>query len=429
MSNVPAQRATADFDHHSPEFAAAPFEALREMRERCPVVWSAHHDGFWTVLTHETGLSVLRHWERFSNAKSVDDDGTVRGGIVIPSNPTLHLIPDEMDPPRWRAYRRLLNPYFAPAAVEARRHRWTALVDGLLDEIVETGRADLIMDLANPGPALITLDTLGLDCDEVELYSLPFHEVVAEPAGSQGWQRAVAGFARMSEHLARIVDQRRSTPKDDFISDLIRSEIDGEPMQDDAIVQVIMNLLGGGVDTTTALLANVFVQLDDEPQTRHRLATDQHLLRTATEEYIRYFSPVLAIARSAASRTTLRGQEICPRDRVLVSIGSMNRDSAVFDDPDMLILDRSPNRHAGFGLGIHRCLGSNFARLTFQIILAQVLTRIPDYRIDRAGATKYAQASSVNGWGRLPASFTPGARITRRTAGPASAPDQEGTQP
>jgi cytochrome P450 len=99
----------------------------------------------------------------------------------------------------------------------------------------------------------------------------------------------------------------------------------------------------------------------------------------------------------------------------------MNRDPAVFEHPDELVLDRRPNRHAGFGLGIHRCLGSNFARAAFQAILLEVLRRLPDYRIDRASATRYSQASAVNGWGRMPATFTPGSRTmpepTRPTTG------------
>jgi cytochrome P450 len=410
MSQEP-DRVTIDFDHHSSGFAADASRQLREFREQCPVAWSDHHGGFWSVFTHTEALQAFRDHDAFVNRKFVDEQtGEVRGGILIPAMPSLDLVPDELDPPAWRGYRKILNPFFAPAAVEAMRPRMVELTNGIIDGFIESGSADLVLDLANPAPALATIEVMGFDPEDLMMYAVPFHETAYAQAGSPERAHADAGFQVMFERMMNHVAQRKRAPNDDFTSQLLAARIDGEPIDDPTIVSMLMNVMGGGIDTTTALLSSVFVELHEHPENRARLAGDEQLMRTATEEYLRYFSPIQGIGRSASRDVELGGQHLCPRESVLLSIAAMNRDPAVFDRPDELILDRMPNRHSAFGLGIHRCLGSSFARAMFQVVLGLVLERMPDYRIDMAAAKPYPSLATVNGWIGLPATFTPGAR-------------------
>jgi cytochrome P450 len=406
-------RAVIEFDHHSSEFAADAPRRLREFRQQCPVAWSDHHAGFWSVFAHAEALQAFRDHDAFVNRKFVDErTGELRGGILIPAMPSLELVPDELDPPEWRAYRKILNPFFAPSAVEAMRPRMMEVTDGIIDGFIENGSADLVLDLANPAPALVSIEVMGFDPDDLMMYAVPFHETAYAQAGSPEREHADEGFQIIVEHMMNHVAQRRRAPNGDFTSQLLEARIDDEPIDDRTVVSMLMNVLGGGIDTTTALLSSVFVELHEHPENRARLAEDELLMRTATEEYLRYFSPIQGIGRSTSHDVELGGQYLRPRESVLLSIASMNRDPAVFDRPDELILDRMPNRHSAFGLGIHRCLGSSFARAVFQVILTQVLQRMPDYRIHMAKAKPYPSLATVNGWIGLPAMFTPGARLS-----------------
>jgi cytochrome P450 len=188
--------------------------------------------------------------------------------------------------------------------------------------------------------------------------------------------------------------------------------INGELLGDEDLIKILMQLLAGGIDSTAALLANVFVHLDDRPDDRPRLRDDDALLKRATEEFVRYFTPIQSVARTATCPVQVAGEEFAAREPVMLSMASMNRDEAVFDDPDKVVLDRWPNPHVGFGLGMHRCLGSNFARMMFQVALSAILRRLPDYRIDRARAVPYRSKAQINGWVSIPATFSPSHRVT-----------------
>jgi cytochrome P450 len=276
--------------------------------------------------------------------------------------------------------------------------------------VIEKGEADLVLDIANPIPAIGILDVLGLPMEDWKLYAEPFHEIVYAPAESAEWIHANEGMVVIAEKLAELIDASRRRPGDGFIDNLVRARVEGEPIPDESIIAICMDHLAGGVDTTTGMLANAFVHLDEHPEARDRLRRDPAYLRLATEEFLRWVAPIRMLARTVTRDTELGGQALKAGDRLLVSFSAANRDDAAFDDPDKVVLDRFPNRHAAFGMGIHRCIGSNLARTVFQIVLRDVLARMPDYRIDRGRAEKYKAQSVVNGWVSIPATFTPGPR-------------------
>ena len=397
-----------DFDHHSPEYARTWVELSRRLRREAPVTHSDHYDGYWIVTRYEDVVRVGRDHETFASNKSWDADGCPHGGISIPSG-SLHLIPDETDPPEWNGYRRLLNPRFAPVAVERIRPALAAYTTEMIDRVIETGRFDIVLDLANPVTALITLEMLGVPTDEWRRWAEPFH--VAAYGGSDDHPNLDEEFVWVATQLAAYVAERRTERRDDLLSYLIDAEIDGEALTDELIVAIAMQVLGGGVDTTTALVSNTLMYLDDDRATRQRLIDSPALFVSAREEFLRAFTPVHALARTVTKEVELGGQQLSPGDRVLISFGSANRDETEFDEPDDVELGRFPNRHLGFGIGIHRCLGSNLARATFQSMIEQVLERMPDYAITRDQAQRYPSIAVINGWVQMPATFSPGKRI------------------
>jgi cytochrome P450 len=403
------ERPTVEFDHHSPGYATDPWSVYSSMRERCPVAWSNHYEGFWVLSRYDDIAEVARDDVTFSSRHDIPPDGPSYTGINIPPTPN-RATPIEMDPPQFAAFRRLLNPPFAPAAIEKLRPRMHAYVDWCLDQVIESGSVDFVVDLANPVPAMATLAFLGLDPADWYAFSWPFHDIVACRPGSDGWNRAAQGTVEALSAVGAAVAERRQDPRDDLLTHLTEVEVDGELLSDEIILEISTLILGGGVDTTTALVGHALNHLDHDRQARARIIADRDLIPLYTEELLRFYTPVQALARTATRDVSVGQQELAEGERVLLCWAAANRDPAMFDQPDDLVIDRFPNRHAAFGLGAHRCLGSNFARVEFAAMLNGVLDRMPDYELVE-GAERYESVGTVNGWHRLPARFTPGSRV------------------
>ena len=400
-------RPVVDFDHHSPVFAADPERFLTAARETCPVGWSTHHGGFWALTGYEDVNRVLNDAATFSSRHDLDD-GSPFQGVTIPS-PPMRFVPVELDPPEFHAYRRLLNPVFAPAAVERLRPRMVEVTDWCLDRAVARGALDLVYDLASPVPAMITLELLGLPVDEWPRYATTFHDMAGHPPGTPELLDAFAAAADIKADLRALVAARREDPsrrRDGAIDDLVDARIDGLPIPDDRLVDIVNLVLAGGIDTTTGAAAGALVFLAEHPDHRRRLIEEPALIERACEEFVRWVTPTPVLARTTTCPVTVGGQAIGAHERVLTSLYAANRDPAAFERPDEVVLDRAPNRHASFGFGIHRCVGANLARAELQAMLSRVLARIPDYRVDLARARRYATAGVQNGWISVPATVS-----------------------
>ena len=281
---------TREFDHHSPDYAERWPEINENMRRRCPVSWSTGYGGHWVVTGYDEVARIARDDETFSSEHDVDGTSHGYGGITIPP-PHLRAVPIELDPPELLAYRRLLNPAFAPAALE----KWEPFIEEVttacIDAVIESGDADLVLDLANPIPAIFTLKFIGLPLEQWRDYAEPMHEMVYSPPGSPGSVHASTAIQEMLVELGREVAERRIRPTDDLISHLVQAEIDGRPMSDERIIEILFLVVAGGVDTTTALLSHAFVHLDRFPSQREALNADPALLSHACEEFLRFCTP------------------------------------------------------------------------------------------------------------------------------------------
>ncbi len=404
-------RVVVEFDQHGTEYRDRYPEISHELRGKCPVTWSENHGGYWVVTDLEVAGELLRHPDLLSATKDITGTGNGYQGIQIPnSSPQVTAGFLEMDPPEQLDFRRVLNPYMSPSAIE----RWEPLVRDFtracITDVIESGSADFVDDVANIVPAVLTMAMLGLPLADWEIYCEPAHAGIYTKPDSPDLPRVQEQTMRMVMQLAGCIAQARAHPRPGIIKALIDADINGAPLRDDGILGTVFLVIGGGFDTTTALTANAINWLSQHPDERQRLRTEPELLGTATEEFLRYFSPSQGDARTVTQDCEIGGYTFAERDRILLSFGMTNRDPAIFDEPDELRLDRFPNRHSAFGLGNHRCIGSNIARMQFKAIMSESLARLPDFEVGSEGVERYESIGVINGYKHLPITFPPGHR-------------------
>lgn len=415
MQDAPAGRCPAvDFDHMTPVSELDPDANWRSLRESTPVAWSDAHGGFWAIARHEDVARVFKDHKTFSSARTPETGGTAH---TIPPVPGLvRQIPEELDPPEFHPIRRLLNGVLSPKAVEAMRPTVEHLATRFIDEIIERGSCDLVYDLTSPLPGAVALGWLGFPEQDWRWISQAYHDFLGY---HRDHPRAVAAFAAVSTLDAQILEliaSRRAAPRDDVISYLIAQETGGEPLSTETVHGMVSLLIGGGVDTTSSLMTSTLVHLSEHPDQRQRLIDDPSLWDTATEEFLRRYPPIRSHARTVMTDVTVGGCPIRRGDRVLISERSACHDEEAFPQADKVILDRFPNRHVAFGLGIHRCPGMHLARLQYRVLMTQVLDRMPDYLVDATRLAQYPIQGAVAGWSNAPATFTPGPTRLDRTA-------------
>ncbi|MEU9242676.1 cytochrome P450 [Streptomyces sp. NPDC048385] len=403
------------FDRHAPEYREQFEQQTREFHSGCPLAWSDTYGGHWVAAGNRELLALARAGTTLSNDHDIHGERRGYQGISIPAPARGRGIRGgflEMDPPEQRAYRNALNPYLSPAAVK----RWIPFIDEVaracLDEKIETGSIDFVDDLANIVPAVFTLAMMGIPLKKWELYNEPAHAGVYTPPDSPEMARVVQGHMAMLQDIAATLQEVRARPRPGLADALVRMEIDGKPPAEADLVGALALLVGGGFDTTTALTAHALEWLSEHPDERTRLSQGRDtLLDSATEEFLRYFTPAPGDGRTVAEDCAIAGVEFEEGDRVWLSWAMANRDPSVFPDPDRIDMTRSGNRHTAFGLGLHRCIGSNVARTVFKRMLLQILDRIPDFVCDPEGTVHYETIGVIQGMRHLPATFTPGRRL------------------
>ncbi|WP_280508222.1 cytochrome P450 [Nocardia flavorosea] len=407
------ERKLYHFDRHTPEYRHRFAAITREMHEKCPVAWTETHGGHWVAAGHREVFELAR-CPHVSNDRDYRNERRGYLGITIPfAEPPMPMRNGilEMDDPEHRLFRAVLNPYLSPSAVR----RWEPFIDELvracLDEKIESGRIDFVDDLANIVPAVVTLGMLGIPLAKWVVYNEPAHAVVYTPPDSPDRERVQELNMAMGLDLLANLHEIRENPRPGLIDGLARLEIDGQKPEDIDLLGMLGLLIGGGFDTTTALTAHSLEWLSEHPAERETLGRERDLLlNPATEEFLRYFTPAPGDGRTISADCDIAGQRFAEGERLWLSWAMANRDPAVFPDPDTVVLDRKGNRHTSFGLGIHRCIGSNLARTVFKRMLVAVLDRIPDFHCDPERAVHYDTIGVIQGMRKLPATFAPGRR-------------------
>ena len=400
-----------DFDHHSDEFNKNELMVNADLRRRCPVAWNENYGGFWFVSSYDEVSRIARDGDTFAHKYDPDcpDGVNYQGEMGVPrpeGQPALGI--GEVDGPYHQALRRALAPFFSPRAVEAMRPFMEQSAHWFLDQKVADGRMDLVLDYASPVPAILTMRLMGLPIDNWGLYANLFHSVMAVPQDSDEYAAAVGEVPVMMDGLLEFLSERRDDPGDDLTSFLVQFEFEGHRLEDPELLNILWNLIGGGVDTTTSQTALSLRHLGTHPHLRQQLIERPQLNATAGDEFLRYFSVNQQLSRTVTCDTSLGGQQLRRNDQLIISWLGANHDERQFDRPDDVVLDRTPNPHIAFGLGPHRCIGSHLARLMFEVMVKAVLDRIPDYSVDLTGVDEYLGNPSMTGLAKLPVTFTPG---------------------
>jgi cytochrome P450 len=409
-----APECVVDIDHHSVEYNLNELEISSDLRRRCPVAWNTRYGGFWMASSYAAVSKIARDVETFAHKyeANADDGISYQGSVGIPRDETLpQLGISETDGPYHFALRRVLNPFFTPQAVAQFMPFVRDCVAWFIDQKIESGEMDLVLDLASPVPAIATMKMMGLPYDDWQLWAEFFHSTIAFPEGSEEHMHAAAKVPGMMERLMAFAAERREHPEEDLTSLLVLLEIDGAPLNDAQVLDILANLIGGGVDTTTSLTAWTFYLMAVHPELRQQLIDRPELYVTAADEFLRYTSVNQIMTRTVTKDVVVDGHTLRRNDQVFISWLAANHDEKEFDRPDELVLDRSPNRHLAFGLGPHRCIGSHLAKAMFEAIVRGALDRLPDYKIDVDQIEQYLGNPAMTGIVKMPATFKPGPKL------------------
>lgn len=382
-----------DFDHTDEAYAAAAPDIWDDLRNRCPVAHTDRFGGAWLPTRHDDVSMIAHDTEHFSSVGVIVSD--FRPGIP---GPVGFAPPITSDPPFHDKARRILLPAFSPRAVNRLEESTRAFCAELMDGIIASGRThvDAATEYAQHIPVRVIARMLGVPAEDGDRFRLFIHRILEKP----GQSGPVDEEDTMIHYLDEIIEDHRRTPREDLIGYLLEQEIDGRPISDDHVGGTVALALIAGIDTTWSAIGASLWHLAQHPGDRDRLRREPDLMTFAVEEFLRVYAPV-TMARIVSRDTEVRGCPMSAGDWVLLPFPSANRDPDVFEDADRFVIDRRRNRHAAFGLGIHRCLGSNLARMELRVGIEEWLARVPEFELADPGAVRWS-TGQVRGPRTLP---------------------------
>ena len=384
-----------DFDHTDPRWTENPFPIWDGMRAATPVVHTERFHGCYMPTTYEAVRQIAHDTEHFSSRRVIVRDE--RPEVTRNAAP-----PITSDPPEHKPAKQLLLPPFTPDAMKKLEPRVRAICNELIDEFIADGRCDAAARYTKYIPVRTIAFMLGIPESDSDLFIKWIHMVLE--LGIKDESKLGQAVQEMSAYFVGHIEARKQQPTDDLISTLMNArDKDGQPLDDSHVMGSLRLILIAGIDTTWSAIGASLWHLANHPDDRARLIADPALMPIAVEELLRAYSPV-TMAREVVKETVIEGCPMKPGNMVLLSFPAANRDPAVFPDADKVVLDRKENRHAAFGLGIHRCVGSNLARMEMTVALEEWLKRIPEFRLDPAGDVKWSQGT-VRGPRQLPLLF------------------------
>ena len=377
----------ADYDIFDPAFVRDPYPTMSEIREsQCPIAHTERWGGSWMPTRYDDIVAVAQEHDIFTSRNIIvvpPPTGQVEGpyaGVAAP--------PITSDPPEHHWHRRTILPTFAPQAVAKYEDGTRALCHQLIDGFIDAGQADAATDYAQQIPVRVIATMLGVPLEMADEFTSWVRGVLeiglTDPKVRLENRMKILGFFR-----AQLDDRKANPRENDLITDLLNTRVDGELVSEDYVMGVCNLMLVAGIDTTWSAIGSSLWHLAQNPDHRRQLREQPDVWPMAIEELLRAYSPV-TMARIVDHDTEFQGCPMHAGDRVLMSFPSANRDPRQFESPDDVILDREHNRHVAFGAGIHRCAGSNLARLELRVALQTWMERIPEFELIEPEAVTWA---------------------------------------
>jgi cytochrome P450 len=396
---APVSDWTSDFDVLDPKYIADPFRIWDDLRATCPIAHTDRRGSNWLPTRYDDVTAMAHDIEHFSSLKVA----VIPVGDGEPGDPPAleyGLPPISADPPLHTWTRRLLLPWFSHRRVDGYVPLTRELCRNLLDGFAERGQADAAAEYAQQIPVRVIAHILGVSPEMSDSFTGWVRDVLEFADDAE--RRIAATDALLTYFVAQLED-RRSTPGDDLLSELLQTEVEGAPIEDSLILGMAALVLIAGVDTTWSAIGSSLWHLSTHPEDLARLVADPGLMPMAVEELLRAYSPV-TMARVVTQDVEFGGCPMKEGDKVLMNFPAANRDPEAFESPDVVDLARAQNRHVAFGSGIHRCAGSNLARMELQVALEEWIGRIPVFALDESQEMTWA-GGQVRGPRVLPVLF------------------------
>ncbi len=397
-------------------------QAFKVLRNMAPVSWTPPTEkakGHWNLVKYEDVMHVSRHPEIFSSERGIVQFEPIDADEATAASAGNGKMLITMDPPRHVKMRRLVNKGFTPRAVALWEPKVRETTNMLLDRIAKKGESDFVLDVACNIPLAVICQMLGLPERDWALMFQLTNKVLGPgdseyqtdvPEDQRGTVEAARitgnmGTMQMFGYFAQELAARKTARREDIISLLVDSEVEGEHLTDEDILWFCFLLILAGNETTRNGMSAGLLTLCEHPDEKRRLLNDMSLLPGAIEEILRWNSPVTHMARVALEDTVIRRQPIKKGDRVVMWYPAVNRDEDVFPNADVFDITRTPNEHLAFGIGEHFCLGAGFARLELRVLFEELFRRFPD--IELAGPPQRLRSTFIGGIKHLPVKFTP----------------------
>jgi cytochrome P450 len=374
---------SSDYDIFSKDYIENPFDIWDGLRDTCPIAHTGRHSGSWLPTTYDDVTNMARDPETFSS-REILVVPRVTGGY----GDDVASVPIQSDAPLHTWTRRQLLPTFSPKAVDELEVFTRAWCRELMDSIAGRESADAAVEYAQQIPAQIIATMLGVPTTMRDQFTTWVRNTLE--AGLTDIELRLQARKELLEFFGNEMKDRRTNGyRGDLISELMQSEHDGEPIPDNVILGMCNLLLVAGVDTTWSGIGASMWHLATHPEDRRRLVEEPELIPSAVEEFLRAYSPV-TMARIVTKDVEYNGCPFKEGDRILMAFPAANRDPKHFENPDEVIIDRQHNRHVAFGAGIHRCVGSNLARMEMRVAIEEWLARVPDFELSDASAVTWA---------------------------------------
>ncbi|MEI7619261.1 MAG: cytochrome P450 [Actinomycetota bacterium] len=388
-----------DFDHTDPTWVNNPFPIWDELRTTCPIAHSDRYGGTWLPVTHEHVSAIAYDTENFTSRAVVVSE--VRPGPMDLPAPIGVAPPITSDPPFHAMARRLLLPAFAPRKVDALEPFTRQLCNDLLDALEGKDIVDAAVEYAQHIPLRVIAKMLGFPAEDADYFRHVIHLILEEgiTVTEDDDERLVEGQA-LDAYFDNQIADHVANPRDDLTTFLLEAELDGNKLMHEHVRGTMLLILVAGIDTTWSAIGSALWHLAHNPDDLKRLAAEPDLMPFAIEEMLRAYAPV-TMARLVAQDVEIGGCPMKEGDWVLLPFPAANRDPEFFDRADEVIIDREENRHAAFGLGIHRCLGSNLARMELRVAVEEWVKRFPDFELADPSAVTWA-AGQVRGPRSIP---------------------------